>query len=268
MKRLLLTLPVFSFAALLPSVDAAAIMLDFGPTTVVTADAANSPWHSVAPSGGTTWNKVSNTGNADYTAVADISAGGLSFADGTTATGIAVNLGVASGTNVNLATQPTRNSALAGNLNSGIYAGTSVGRDGVFAGSQVATGVQVTGLAAGTYDIYVTARNTSFGGAYKQIGYAGVGTVGDFDYATYTTQTLSYTNATAPSTWVAGETYMKFTITVAEGQGLNIAVMGESSGNPDRGIINSIQIVSVPEVSSALLGGLAFGAVAIRRRRA
>lgn len=48
---------------------------------------------------------------------------------------------------------------------------------------------------------------------------------------------------------------------------LNSAVIGENSGAVDRGFLNSLQIVSVPEPSTALLGVGALGAMAARRRR-
>lgn len=66
---------------------------------------------------------------------------------------------------VDLATQPTRVSNLASVYNAGIYSGTSVGRDAIFLSNSWAIGGQVTGLAAGTYDIDVTSRNTN---DYKQ----------------------------------------------------------------------------------------------------
>jgi len=171
---------------------------------------------------------------------------------------------------VDLAIAPTRVSTLGGIYNTGIYAGTSVGRDAVFLSSSVAIGAQITGLAAGTYDIYVTSRNTTYNtNAYTQKLSAGAGEAGaNFNYSSYLNSTVAYAAAAAtPTTWALGESYMKVTVTLAAGQALNLAVIGENTGNPDRGFFNSIQIVSVPEPSMALLGGAAIGFAAIRRRR-
>lgn len=233
------------FALMAASAQASVLMLDFGPTAVSTP--SNSPYHSVNGSAGTSWNKISTAANDDNQPVLDVTSGML-FADGSDATGVSVNLGVATGTIIGLGTQPTRNSPLGGTHNSGIYATGSVGRDGVFAGTSVPMGVQITGLAAGTYDVYLATRNTSFNGDYKQISFAGAGTAdANYDYTGYGSSTLTFVASAAPSTWVQGESYVKLTVNLAAGEALNIAVAGESGGNPDRGIINALQIVSVPE---------------------
>lgn len=268
--RFLLSALLSSSAVLISQVHAASIMFDFGPTTVAGADLVNSPWHTVDPAAGTSWNKVTGT---DNNAVPDVTSG-LVFSDGSGAAGVGLNFGVSSTAalqNLNLATQPTRVSNLGGVYSTGIYGGTSVGRDAIFLTNSWAIGGQVTGLAAGTYDIYLTARNTTYNtNDYKQTAYAGAGVAGsNFDYSGYFNSTVTYLKtSTAPNSWVQGETYMKLTVTLSEGQALNFAVIGENAGAVDRGFLNSLQIVSVPEPSAALLGIGALGVMAVRRRRA
>lgn len=133
---------------------AAVLMLDFGPTAASGTNLTNSPGHEAGAvatdASGQTWNTV---GTADP--------GALLYADNTAATGVALNLGrLTSGTVIDLGAQPGSSSALGSSKNEGIYSGNSVGKDAIFQspdGSRV--GAQVTGLAAGTYEVYVTAQN-------------------------------------------------------------------------------------------------------------
>ncbi len=244
------------------SANASVLMLDFGPTTVTGANLTNSPYHSVNGAAGTTWNKVSNANNTDG-AVPDITSG-LLFSDGSGATGVGVNLGVASGTILGLGTQPNKNTALGNNYNTGIYAGDSVGKDGVFLTTNVAIGLQVTGLAAGIYEVYMATRNTSFSGGQTQTSYVGAGAAGvDYDYSGYVNSALVFANgAAAPTTWVQGESYVKLTVNLAAGQALNIAVVG----NADRGFLNAVQIVSVPEPGYGVMACGLLVTFAFRRR--
>ncbi|MFA6959211.1 MAG: hypothetical protein WC205_00490 [Opitutaceae bacterium] len=50
-------------------------------------------------------------------------------------------------------------------MTTGVYAGTSASRDDIFTGVNSGTiravDLQISGLAAGTYDIYITGRNTN-----------------------------------------------------------------------------------------------------------
>src|SRR5690606_36805772 len=113
------------------------------------------------------------------------------------------------------------------------------------------TGAKFTGLGAGTYEVFVTARNTNAGSsATSQMIFAGAGTAGaDFDSAALASATLSYaTQTSAISEWAAGENYLKFVVTLAEGQTLNVAAAGLEGTSPNRGFLNSIQIApAVPE---------------------
>jgi hypothetical protein len=169
MKKSRLALALFVVAGV--CAQAQVLMLDFGATATIT-NPGNSPWHA-ANTGftATTWNQVTN---------ADVDSG-LLFADGAAATGVTVNVGgsaSASALNViDLAQVPTSN-ALGSSpaSNTGIYAGNTVGRDGIFMTHALAgpvrnvgsVGVQVGGLSAGTYDIYISGRNTNLNSSYPQ----------------------------------------------------------------------------------------------------
>lgn len=242
------------------------LMLDFGPTQVAGADQSNSPYHTVTPSfTGTVWNQIQNT---------DVGSG-LSYADGTAATGVSLNIGATTNgdsTTVGLSNTPSVNNPLGGSTNTGIYAGTSVGTDGIStssSGHKRFVGFQLGGLAAGTYDIYLTSRNTSTNSSYDQIAYVGTSsTSGDFNAISLSlTGSLSYAGGSdAILNWQQNENYLKFTVTLGASQYLNLAVVG-GTDNEKRGFLNSVQIVAVPEPSALLLLGLTGACLALRRRR-
>src|SRR5690606_18582544 len=132
------------------------------------------------------------------------------------------------------------------------------------------------GLAVGTYDIYVTARNTNTGqqanNGYTQTIYAGIGTdSASFDFSGYAANSASlvYASNQNPesylnSAWVEGQNYVKLSVSITSvDQYLNIAVQGLNSGGGSadtRGFLNSIQIVNtsqIPEPSAfAAIAGL------------
>lgn len=239
------------------------LMLDFGPTSPDGTHLTNSPYHTVAGAGftDTSWNKIEKV---------DVSS--LTWSDGSTATGVTVNLGAAPATGtptvVNYATQPATSSGLGTVVTAGIYAGTSVGRDGIFGAAGQSLGIQVTGLAAGVYEIFIIGRNTNLSDSVTR-SYIGAGVAGDnFDFSTLTPITINYTNLTSTAAWTEGVNYSKHTITLAAGEALNIATQGTDAANQFRGFMNSIQIVQqVPEPSTALLSG-ALLLPLLRRRRA
>ncbi|CAM3085647.1 PEP-CTERM sorting domain-containing protein [Rariglobus hedericola] len=256
-----------------PSASAIVLMLDFGanPNGAPTGNTADaSPYHTVAGAGftDTSWNQVR---------LADINSG-LVYSNNTAATGVSVNLGRNSTTDtiINLSSQPV--SELAGSATTtGVYAGNSAARDGIFGTTTTnpRIGLQVGGLTAGTYDVYITARNTNTGdgqAAYDQIIYAGSSASGNFNFGSYSNSTLTYPGSSSQTTtfvssWVAGENYVKLTVSVASGEYLNIAVAGDGT---NRGFLNSVQIVSaIPEPSTyAAIGGLTvLGLATLRRRR-
>ena len=242
------------------------LMLDFGPTPVTGASQVNSPYHSTDPLfSGSTWNTVQTL---------DIGAGGLLYANGGTATGVSLNLGAAgaSSSTINLSTAPSNSGNLGSLTNTGVYAPSSVGTDGIWNGSsgiaQRYVGFQLGGLAAGTYDVYVASRNTSASVAYGQAVYLGASSSsGNFDATTLSlTETVSYTGAADDiSAWADNGNYLKFTITLGASQFLNLGVTG--SGGELRGFLNSVQIVAVPEPAVPMMLGLSMVLFGFRRRQ-
>ena len=257
-------------AALVQAARADVIMFDFGPTTASGSSQLNSPYHTVN-SGftDTTWNRI----------VAD-TASGLLWSDGSAASGLSLDLGGSSdGTTLSLGATIT-SSALGTQINTGVYTNTSVGRDGIFVGTSGQSrqvGLQLSGLAAGLYEIFLTGRNTSTANSNSPTFRIGTTSAsGDFNFSAYTSQSLTYTpsgNSASTESWVEagggtgvnGENYVRFQVNLAAGDHLNVAVSG--SFGESRGFLNSMQISTVPEPSTLLLMGGSLGALAWCRRR-
>lgn len=287
MKKLLTPLLAAAIAPF--ALHAEVLMFDFGPTT--TTAPSNSPYHTAAGSGftDTSWNKIQTADSSS-----------LVYSNGTTATGVGINIGTSTGTSagalntIDLANTPSGNSQLA-TIGTGIYGSGSVGTDGIFHSSGTVTsrnlgsvGVQITGLSIGTYTLYISGRNTNItdfgtGGNQGQLitAYAGVGTAGDnftigsgSGYASGSNNFLSTTNSTS---WVAGENYIQLTVSITSlGQALNLGITGggDAGGTTkdNRGFLNSLQIVNtslIPEPSTyAAMGGVAaLGFASLRRRK-
>jgi hypothetical protein len=107
--------------------QAASILLDFGPTTVLAADALRDPGHAsgAVTNTETTWNRITGDTNTLY------------YGDGTLATGVTLELGRSTAVGpigddtINFADNGF-NATLAGtSLTTGIYANTSPVRDGI-----------------------------------------------------------------------------------------------------------------------------------------
>ena len=228
------------------SSTAGVLMIDFGPVPVDTLSATNSPYHTANTAfTDTTWNQI--TENDEFTA------GGLLYSDGTPATGITVDIGdtpSAPVMDLNLSS-PVLSKALGTEANSGVYAGNSVAKDGIFADTRGTrrTGFQVGGLPAGTYDIYLTGRNTNTSGLpVTRFSVGTSGAPGNFKFSQYPTQDISYGESSIES-WVpygqAGANYAKFRVTIKPNECLNVVTVGTTM-KEWRGFINSAQIVPVP----------------------
>ncbi|WP_309380245.1 PEP-CTERM sorting domain-containing protein [Cerasicoccus frondis] len=249
------------------------MLFDFGPTTVTGADLTNSPGHEDGGLTGadTSWNLVQ---------VTDISSG-LVTSTGT-ASAVGINLGVESTSSsniINFGSQPSSSSQLGTQLFSGVYSNTSVARDGIFNSFNSepwAIGVKLDGLAAGEYNIYITARNTNTLTAQPTtvFGDAISNTDATFDYNSITGSSIANgTNSTSSGPYTGfeeGGNYGFLTITLSAGQSLALAISGDGAGNDGRGFLNSIEIVAVPEPSTyvTLMASLTLlGALAIRRKK-
>lgn len=260
-----------ALAGLLPGLSAATLMLDFGPTTVTGADRTQSPYHAVTPGfTDTTWNQVQTLAITS----------GLLYSDGTSATGVSVSVGRSSSLawqTLTFAGAP--NSATLGTgTNTGVFAGTSAGKDAINYGASASTntvvGVSVGGLAAGTYDVYIVGYNTNKTAAEAaDMGFWALATPGtaNLDTTSYLSSPQAVSTNSVTSSWIAGSNYVKLSVTLAANEYLTIFSHG-TTGDELRGFLNSVQIVSVspiPEPSSAALligcAGLALAAL-VRRR--
>jgi hypothetical protein len=132
--------------------------------------------------------------------------------------------------------------------------------------------ITISGLVVGAmYDIYVYAlshNSPSWGntsdaeraaGAFTTTNTTGNGASQSLDNG------ITGTNAT---TFTAGSNYVYFKDVVADGSG-NIAILADAldGANPTRLHVNGLQIVSIPETSSAALLGLGAFALILRRRK-
>jgi hypothetical protein len=247
------------------SASASILMFDFGPTpSPQQSGLDNSPYHSVYPVTGTVWNPVQT---------ADIAPGALKYADGTTAALIGLATGFSTtSTTINPATSTPGNTLAGGaSYTEGIYEGvTPPSRSALFnttANSNL--GVQITGLAAGIYEVFIHSRNTNSSQTYTQTNYVGAGNSGAFDFSTYASQVISYTSTGSTASWVAegaaGENYTRFQVTITAGQAINIGIVGQ--GDNHRGFINTLQIAPIPEPSQSLLIFVSLLPVFCHRRR-
>lgn len=276
-------------------------MLDFGnPATNTSVPESNnlatpgpvatgtyltlSPGHVVGgvTSGETTWNTITTSDPNSS----------LKYSDGTSAPStVTLTLGqeaVAGDNTINYST-PITSLGLVGNgggtsgrkslLTAGsIYGDTrlgssAVGRDAFFGGANSAIGFRVDGLAAGDYVLYLMGRNTNANTAalagmtfYATTGasattFSAFHTEDSAFQANTTYTTALYTNQY--QSFAVGQNYVAFNVSLLEGDSLFVAVDGTETEL--RGFLNMAQIVSVPEPSAALLGGL--GVLGLLRRR-
>lgn len=226
-------------------------MIDFGPITVAGSNLTNSPLHAAnAQFTDKTWNKVE---------LEDVAAGGLKWSDNTTAQGVSLRLGgglnYANHVKFNtLANNPNLSDYRGGAIRTGIYSGNSVGRDGISVNSDGSViALQIGGLQSGTYDVYVTTRNTNSNSAHSQNVYVGktstaVDTIayrlgtGTVTQNGFVAQSISYpAGVTATDSWVQGTNYFKFSVTLEAGEFLNI--MTSSAGGVNKGSLTSLQII-------------------------
>jgi hypothetical protein len=265
--------------------SAANLMLDFGPTAVGTGYRTLSPAHNAGtvPAEQITWNHIIS-----------MTPPSLSYGNESTASGVTLVMGQESspGNNVVDFSTPIANLTLAGGgggtpgrqnlLTTGSIYGdnadsTSVARDGFLGGGTSsagsAVGLRVDGLEAGRYLVYVMARNTnsnaSPGSPMNVFANTG-GSSGNFDFgalSAFSQSNLTYATAGYTdqySHFVNGGNYVTIDIMIGNEDSLFLAVDG--TGSENRGFLNMVQIVRVPEPASTYLAaaGLPFF---FRRRR-
>ncbi|MDP0495874.1 MAG: hypothetical protein Q7Q73_06660 [Verrucomicrobiota bacterium JB024] len=256
---------VFSGALLLIAAGSAAanvLMLDFGPITVTGTDQSNSPYHTVdSEYTGTSWNKVQT---ADVTS-------GVFWGDGSAADGVTLNLGRSSTLNqavLTFAGAPV-SIEMGTDTNTGVFSGTSVGRDGI--SYDVVVGIAIGGLGAGTYDIYVTGANTNRAPTFgATIGFWGMSTAStaSIDTTPYVDSPDGTSTNSVVGSWIEGSNYVKLTVTLSEADPYLVIFATGVTENENRGFLNSIQVVSVPEPAEtgAALGVIVLGLAVLARR--
>jgi hypothetical protein len=259
----------FSLAAAMgicSDAGAAVLMLDFGGTTVAGTDRTNSPYHAVNGSfTDTSWNSQGQGNDPSHV-----------WSDGTTATGVSLTTLKGNAGSTALTSAGWSSSVNATAVNTGIYAGTSVARDGHMMTSNFSEhrpiGIQLSGLAPGEYDVYITGRNTNYTAAeYTVNHYVAAGaTAGSFDFGAYATgsNTFAASATDKVDSWqftpgnASASNYVKLTVTLTQANPyLNIGTIGSGTN----GVFNSVQVVAVPEPAS--LGLLVLAGLAARRRR-
>lgn len=218
---------------------ATSLLLDFGSTTVLPADALLSPGHAsgIITNTDTSWNKI----------IGDTTS--LVFGNGTAATGISLNLGRSSaGTHIiNYSDDGYTVSALGGSQNTGIYTNTSPVKDGIFGGSgganNLAMGMRLDGLPAGTYTVVFHGRNTSTGSAVPERFYAtNAPSAGTFAFSTNGLNALINNSSPANTTgFVLGDNYNVLTVTLVTGDSLYLASEGTNAIEL-RGFLNAVEV--------------------------
>lgn len=265
MKNILLSALLLAGTA--ATLSANVLLLDFGPTGVISTQATNAPY-STGLSSSSTWNTI---GTADP-------AGVLSFADGTSS-GASLNLGASGNSftggtsSVNFGTQPTGSNA--GTNSGSLLVNESPAKDFVFTGTtgqNTAVGISVSGLAAGDYDIYLVGYNSAAATTNRGMQFwagatTGAPTTSFADVATWST--ASVTNGSF-SSWTEGTNYAVLSVSITAGENLTILSHGTNASEL-RGFLNLVEIVqtsTIPEPSTwtLLFGGVAFGVVVLRRR--
>jgi lysophospholipase L1-like esterase len=224
--------------------DAPALLLDLGPTAVATlADKLNSPAHAVGGLAGsqTNWN-TGLTGDAGS---------GLIYSDGTAAAGVTVDLGRSTaGTGVIDFSDNhfIGTNTLGLSLNTGVYAGNSPVKDGIYGGAggtnALAVGARVSGLPAGNYLVYVAGRNTSTPNAVPERFYYTNGPAqGSFNFVNAAFVDAANASPALTSAFALGNNCQSFPVTLAAGQSLFLAAAG-SGASEQRGFLNTIEILT------------------------
>lgn len=282
MKNPITSAIVVSLGLMASPAHAVSLLLDFGAGATSgtpaagSADAMKTPGYA-AHAGESTFNYGDQ--NATLTS--------LVYGNGNAATGVTVTLSAEAtvGNNtISFASLQTLNySAVTGsavNVPDSVFSGNSPGRQGIFrsgagAGNNAAVGASISGLAAGTYTIYVTGRNTNTGANDTPANfYLGLGGANPASFvfagAGNTTQSTAAVSHLVASlngtTYTSGVTHAEFTVTITEGQSILLASEG-TGPNEARGFLNSIEIVAVPEPSVAVLGAGGMLLAVMRRRR-
>jgi hypothetical protein len=165
--------------------------------------------------------------------------------------------------------------------NTGIYAAGGPGRGGILpastysATSDVSLGLQISGLAVGEYAIYLSGINTNSTSSLADISttfYLSTNTAKGADSVNYSDFTSAIQKNTAGDStdWVENQSYVQFTVTISSAEDILTLVSKGTSGD-SRGLLNSLQIIQIPEPSTWFLlvggGGVLLPLIIMRRRQ-
>jgi hypothetical protein len=266
--------------SLVSSASASVLLVNNGNKTGATTLSGSAPY---AAGSGAIWNNGGSPSITNFTSP-------LQYADGSTASGVNIVTdgdSLASGTAVlNFATSPAV-SELSGTAVGTVF-NADPALDSVFVNNANGVlGVKITGLPAGTYDVYVvaaylgaTANNRPAGSTPSRQAIWAF-TDADLTTLTYTSSTGTMgthlqdeilENSTA-SSWVTGNNYAVVPVTVSAAQpALYVALsaeaarVGPGTQNENRPFLNLIEVVPEPSAVCGLLLGLPFIGLSRRRR--
>jgi len=196
------------------------------------------------------------------------------------ATGVSVTIGQGSGTAgttdftaPSIATNLTGTSAAAlGTDYNGTAAQDGIFKSGATGGSTTSSvGVRVDGLAAGTYTVYGVLRNTNATNntSPEALYTAAAAPATTFAFSALTPANVANSEASGNNTWIAGDQYATSTVSLTAGQSLFVIANGAAGSAETRGMLDSVQIVAVPEPGTGLLAlaGIAIGFARRPRRQ-
>lgn len=255
-KILRCALIVFSFGISLTCAASSTVLLDFGPTVVQPADATLDMGHfsGAVPSNEISWNQIQ---------AADVTSG-LVYSDGSPASGVSVVVGRSdAGVSniVNFNNKVIKSSALGGAEKNGIYTNTSPTKDGIFANGDSnyntnVVGVRIDGLAAGTYTLYISGRNTSTGSTSTERFFAtNASATSSFLFSSDATPNAIELNKAAPpgsqpdaskatmDTFAYGDNCAALAVTLSANQSIYLAATGVAADTGFRGFLNAVEIV-------------------------
>lgn len=234
--------------------NAQAIQFDFNDFGDLTDTANNSPAHATGDLGvsDTTWNGVRASG----------SVASLNYTDGSSATGISVEVGLSpdASSPVTWGALPNEARDDPWNGNGGVYA-SNMGWDRITTIDNKKLGVRVTGLAPGTYKVFVVSRASATISSADESFNASIGVnLGDI---TGTQPALGPWLGGSPNygAWVNGQTYLAATVTTTSSSDyISTVVQGVGTGFESICSLQGLQIVSAapsPLPASSLIGDCA-----------
>ncbi|MEM6391498.1 MAG: hypothetical protein AAF797_01845 [Planctomycetota bacterium] len=260
MNRSLFTIAAACLALPL-SQASAALLIDFGSTPYSGTD---SPGHEDGNAIGTVWNTVGG----------DVAAGGLVDQDGGVLTGVALDFGVGAVASIDYANgvrADTRDHSAFPLWDSGL------GEDHLFrdiASEGPAIALGITGLQPGIYNFYLTSfRGDNATNASRNYDvYTTTSTTAVTDFTGDFLDEIVNSDPTTATDWTAGDNYATGQFTIANsGEGFYIAVdspgLAGQTISPFIGVISSLEIVPIPEPSSATLLTLGVGLLVLRGKK-